>query len=312
MSGRDALPSRFRHAPKTQTSRSRRAFKPDGPGARVMAELGPYAYVSRLKMSDLDPSISDDPSGLYDHGVIAAAAAAAGRHYQGPFFIAFEVGHGNVYALDPGRLHAHVIAHRNDGPQHIPRDTERCKWVYDAPGLYRYLHKHDPFNLEALIDYTSACVLSPTGKTPRTRRHFFSAERSAWVVSHCTNDLTFPDPLPPILSCGRCRRRHLRHCRNHAAAAAFESHPDNRPDDRTPLPASDRPAAAATWEIPKLDPYSAAAAARAAEWEINTSYDIVPITKRDPPTTKLVIRRKGWVRRVLAYRRRAASYGLST
>lgn len=180
-----------------------------------MAELGQYAYLFSLTVRDLDASISDAPSGLYDAATIAAAAAAAGRLFQGPCFVVFERGTGDVYAPGAGRLHLHVLAHRDDGPQDIARDTERCKWVHDAAGLYRYLHKSDPYSFEALIDYTSARVLSPTGKPPRTRRHFSGAKRSAWLASHCTNDLT-PN-LPPVLP---CRRRHLRHCPEHTAAAA--------------------------------------------------------------------------------------------
>lgn len=173
-----------------------------------MAELGERAYLFSLGVSDLDPSISDHPSGLYDHATVAALSAAAACQFRGPCWLVLEAGRGDVYTPDGGRLHAHVIADREDGPQHITPDTERCKWVYDAPGAWRYLHKADPKTLDALIDYTAARVLSPTGKTPRTRRTFRSAARSTWLESNRVR----ADPLPPVLPCGRCRVRHLSGC----------------------------------------------------------------------------------------------------
>ncbi len=196
MSGklRDSTPSRFKHKPKTQTGRSRRAFKLDGPGTRLMVALSSNAYVFRLRLSDFC-DLSDHPSGLYlDH--LNNMFKALERTFSGPIYAVAEVGQGDFKTSGRGRLHIHVIAHKDDGPQHIPRDTERCKRVYDAPGLYRYLAKEpEHWSLEAELDHAATCVLSSTGKPPRTRRHFLASHRLE-QVAHCTNDLTLSDPSP--------------------------------------------------------------------------------------------------------------------
>ncbi len=225
------------------------------------------------------PAAAAAPERFLHHSTAACWKRAIKGQLSGSLYWRLELGDAGV--------HAHVLAADNAGLLHLPRGGEIVKPVYDLLGAVAYLCKPAMFytaeNLALWLEAKRCAQLPNLSGTMRL-----------------PNKRTWLNPSASV------------HTFTSGPAAAFESPPDNRPDDRTPLPASDRPAASATWEIPKLDPYSAAAAARAAEWEINTSYDLVPITKRDPPTTKLVIRRKGWVRRVLACRRRAASYGLST
>ncbi len=184
------VPHRFRRSRKKQTSRANRAFRADGPGTRLMASLSSSACFFSLDVADLDPSVSDHPSGLYDPATVNALFSAAARHFRGPFFMTLEVGRGDLDAPGRGRLHPHVIAHRDDGPQHIARDSERCKPVYDAVKLYGYLHKGEPYTLEALSDLTAARILY--GKPPRVRRHFLDPARTAWAASHCSKN---PTPL---------------------------------------------------------------------------------------------------------------------
>jgi hypothetical protein len=81
-------------------------------------------------------------------------------------------------------LHVHAIAHRDDGPAHVPRDSQRCTPVYDVFGLYRYLAKPpESYSLEATLDAASARVLSQSGRLPNTRRHLITPERLVWVPS---------------------------------------------------------------------------------------------------------------------------------
>lgn len=194
------VPHRFRRSRKKQTSRANRAFRADGPGARLMASLGSSACFYSLTVADLDPAISDAPDGIYDPAIVNALFSAAARHFRGPFFMTLEVGRGDLDAPGRGRLHPHVIAHRDDGPQHIARDSERCKPVYDAVKLYGYLHKGEPYTLEALSDLTAARILY--GKPPRVRRHFLDPARTAWAASHCSKNLTL-EPRSPRAAAGQ-------------------------------------------------------------------------------------------------------------
>ncbi len=188
--------SRFRRSSRKQTGRARRAFRENGPGHKLMDSLGSSAYLFRLDVRDLDPSVSDHPRGLYDHRTVSALAAAASRLFRGPFYLVLEVGRGDFRAPGRGRLHAHLIAHRDDGPgpQHIRRDTKRCQPIYDVLGAYRYLAKPpEPYSLEAELDVTAALALSPSGRLPNTRRHFLSPERLAWAAAlHCPKNQTHP------------------------------------------------------------------------------------------------------------------------
>ena len=203
VSARDfSTPHRFRHQPKSQTARARRAFKAGAAGDRIMTALGPLAYVSRLDLArDLKLNKAlEHASGLTDAGTVSAIFEAIAATYQGPVYAVLEVGLGDSEGR--GRLHTHVIHHRDDGPAHIPRDTKRCERVYDPVGLYAYLAKEpEPWTLEAELDARAALVLSASRKLPRTRRHFLGPERMAWAASYCTNGLTVPnDPQPaPVL-----------------------------------------------------------------------------------------------------------------
>jgi hypothetical protein len=146
-----------------------------------MDALGSAAYLFTLTTADLEPSLSDDPSGLYGDTVSALLAAVA-RAFDGPAYAVAEVGKGSAPGRR-GRLHVHVIAHRNDGPAHVRRDTARCQPVYDVFGLYRYLAKTpEPWSLAAELDATAARVMRPSGRLPNTRRHLVTAERLAWVA----------------------------------------------------------------------------------------------------------------------------------
>lgn len=184
-----------------------------------MSAFGDYAYVSRLNVSDLDPNVSDDPSGLYDRRTLKRLADAAGELFRGPFWLVFEAGRGDVYGPDGGKLHAHAAHHRHDGPAHIERDTLRCRWIYDPLNLWRYHFKHDPPTRELLLEHAVAELLSPSGRLPNVRRPFWSRERLLWVGATGLYDQTFGE-LPPVLPCGCCRGRYLPTCPYYRAAAA--------------------------------------------------------------------------------------------
>lgn len=146
-----------------------------------MSALGDSAYLFRLSPAELGLSLErEDPSSLYSPEAMEEIYRAVGERFSGPLYCVAEVGGGDLQTPGRGRLHLHVIAHREDGPRMIRRDTERCKPVTDPLGLYRYLAKPpERYSLEAEIDVDAARALSPTGKAPRTRRHFLGASRIA-------------------------------------------------------------------------------------------------------------------------------------
>ncbi len=177
-----ARTSRFTRSSRKMTGRARRAFRENGPGHRLMDALGSAAYFFSLTTADVDPSLSDAPSGLYDAVVMTKLFAAVARCFHGPVYAVAEVGSGRPGQR--GRLHVHAIAHRDDGPAHVPRDSQRCTPVYDVFGLYRYLAKPpESYSLEATLDAASARVLSQSGRLPNTRRHLITPERLVWVPS---------------------------------------------------------------------------------------------------------------------------------
>lgn len=228
-------PYQFQDHPKTQTARARRALKPGGPGARLIAALGEHAYLFTPTVRDLDPSLSDHPDGLDDDAVVDALFRAAAENFRGPFFMVLEEGEGD--ASGRGHLHPHVIAPRDDGPQHIPRESQRCKWVYDPLGLYRYLNKHRPYSLEAHLSYDAALILSSTGRTPKVRRHFLGPDRLAYAAELTARAA----PLPPVLECGKCRGRCL--CRRPAQCTnglTLESSPSQAAVEQHTAPAPTR------------------------------------------------------------------------
>lgn len=175
------IPHRFRRAPKSQTARARRAFRPNGPGHRLMTALDGHAHLFTLTPADI--RLSDHysaPSVLYGPAELGDVFKALERAFAGPVYAVVEIGSGSGH--ERGHLHVHVIGHRDDGPKHVPRDSERCKHVYDAPNLYRYLAKaQERYSLEAHLDLCAVEVISATGKPPRTRRHFLGPQRLAWV-----------------------------------------------------------------------------------------------------------------------------------
>ncbi len=186
--------SRFLLSARKQTGRARRAFAENGPGPRLVDALGSAAYLFTLTPADLNESLSDDPSGLYGDTVSALLDSVA-RAFHGPVYAVAEVGKGSAPGRR-GRLHCHVIAHRDDGPAHVRRDTARCKPVYDVFGLYKYLSKPpEPYNLAAELDAITARVMRAPGRLPNTRRHFLSAERLVWAAAQCPKNQT-PQPRP--------------------------------------------------------------------------------------------------------------------
>ncbi len=207
------VPSRFRRSPRAEKRRAKRAHVRRGPGADLMLALerGTFAYLFTLSLRDLGLTISDDRRGRFTPKVVEAIHAAVARMFNGPYYAVIEPG-------EHGRLHVHVIAHRFDGPPDLERDTVRCRWVYDAPGLYAYLNKADPYSPDDEAEYLAARTLSPTGRTPRLRRHRLDSERLMWVGTNVLS-LTLARP-PDVLPCGRCRYRHLPDCPTYRAAAA--------------------------------------------------------------------------------------------
>lgn len=195
-SGAGDVPSRFRQRPKTQTGRARRAFRRGAPGDRLMSSLGRHAYLFTLTPADVGlPEHLEQPSNLYQHAALETIFGALERTFSGPFYAVLEVGEGT--ASERGRLHIHAVAHRDDGPPDLRRDSERHKPVTDARGLYRYLAKApERYSLEAHLDLSSARTLSSTGRPPRTRRHYLGPSRLVWAGAQCTNDLTLLLNLP--------------------------------------------------------------------------------------------------------------------
>jgi hypothetical protein len=148
-----------------------------------MDALSSAAYFFTLTVAELDSSLSDDPAGLYDRAVMTALFAAVARTFSGPVYAVAEVGKGSA-AGRRGRLHCHIVAHRDDGPAQLDRDTARCQPVYDVFGLYKYLAKcPEPRSLAAELDAAAGRVMSPSGRLPNTRRHFLSPARLAWSRS---------------------------------------------------------------------------------------------------------------------------------
>ncbi len=187
--------SRFTRSSRKQTGRARRAFRENGPGHLLMDSLGSAAYMFTLTPANLNPTLLDDPSGLYDSTVSALLAAVACA-FNGPVYAVAEVGKGSAPGCR-GRLHVHVVAHRDDGPAHVRRDTARCTPVYDVLGLYRYLAKPpEPYSLAAELDAAAARVMRPSGRLPNTRRHLLSAERLEWAAAQCPKNQTHPETTP--------------------------------------------------------------------------------------------------------------------
>ncbi len=198
MLGAGDVPSRFRQRPKTQTGRARRAFRRGAPGDRLMTSLGSSAFLFTLTPADVGlPEHLEHPGNLYQHAALEEIFGALERTFSGPFFAVVEVGDGPPAGTSRGRLHLHIIAHEHDGPPHLRRNSERHKPVTDPRGLYRYLHKApERYSLDAHLDLSSARTLSPTGKPPRTRRHYLGPSRLAWAEANSTNDLTLLLTLP--------------------------------------------------------------------------------------------------------------------
>jgi hypothetical protein len=160
-----------------------------------MDALGSAAYMFTLSTADLEPSLSDDPSGLYGDTVSALLDRVA-RAFHGPAYAVAEVGKGSAPGRR-GRLHVHVVAHRDDGPAHVRRDTARCQPVYDIFGLYRYLAKTpEPYSLAAELDASAARVMRPSNRLPNTRRHFLSADRLEWAAAECPKHQSVQTPPP--------------------------------------------------------------------------------------------------------------------
>ncbi len=191
-----------------------------------MSALGDSAYIFRLSPAELGLSLErEDPSSLYSPDAVEEIYRAVACAFSGPLYAVVEVGGGDLQTPGRGRLHLHVIAHREDGPQTIRRDTERSKPVTDPLGLYRYLAKPpEPYSLDAELDLAAARALSPTGKAPRTRRHFLGPERIAWASLHCSKNQTVRAPL---------------HCSKNQTVSAPPSAPISPPLDQDPARATE-------------------------------------------------------------------------
>lgn len=175
-----STPHRFRRRPRTARYRARSAMR--GAAGQLFGALGSGAYLFTLHVADLGLSKAhSSPSALYDHERMAEWRAAASGAFAGPVMVVLEVGKGSEGKR--GQTHAHVIAHYEDGPQHLRRGSERCKHVYDPEGLLVYLQKPpEPYSLEAEIDYRAGKVLSPNRKAPRTRMTLLGASRLTWLL----------------------------------------------------------------------------------------------------------------------------------
>jgi hypothetical protein len=177
----DNTASRFRRRPKTARYRARTALEPGAPAHGLMAALGSSARLWTLTPAHLDlPDSYSDPASLYDAASMAHLRRAVALTFSGPLLYVFEVGRGD--GSGRGLLHVHLIAHRDDGPADVLRDSERCKTVYDAPGLLTYLNKPpESYSPDAETDALAARVLSSARRLPQTRGYLRSAARYAWL-----------------------------------------------------------------------------------------------------------------------------------
>lgn len=173
-----------------------------------MKALGENAYFGSLTVQDF--RLADayaEPEALYDPQAVDEIFKAVARAIpDSPMFVVLEVGGGDCRQAGRGKLGLHIIAHKDSFPAHIPRDSERCKKIYDPEGLYFYLHKApEPWSLAAEIDYTASRALSPKGRPPKTRRHYLGPSRLAWADLNSTKEPnalpaspSAPDPIPVL------------------------------------------------------------------------------------------------------------------
>lgn len=184
LSEHDRTPHRFRRRPKTARYRARVAMRPGGPGAELMNHLGASAALFTLRPGDLGLSSDlEQPSTLYHHADMQTIREAVASTFAGPVYYAVEVGEGEATERR-GRLHVHIVAHRDDGPPHIRRNSERHKPVSDLRGLLEYLGKPpERYSPEAETDHKAAVILSDHRRAPQTRGFLRSASRTAWATA---------------------------------------------------------------------------------------------------------------------------------
>lgn len=143
----------------------------------------------RLNAQDLDlPPELEHPHCIDEPMVLRLWLDRIKRKYQGSLYYVFEVGRGDYRDAGRGRLHAHIVAHRDDHPEHIPRDTERCKAVYNLFGLLVYHQKERPWSIEAESSYRAALALN--GRPLKVRNYLRSAKR----VEHTRRLVGLEDP----------------------------------------------------------------------------------------------------------------------
>ena len=147
----ELLPSRFINSSQRRTGRARRALRNgDGPAARLYASVTAlYLYSLHAEHLAL-PQMLTAPKMIYVHDAVRSWREAVRHHLRPPYYYRLEVGREH-------RLHVHVLANRDAGLLHLPRDRELIKPVYDLEGMLKYLAKPPvPLSDEALVEYQNA------------------------------------------------------------------------------------------------------------------------------------------------------------
>ncbi len=121
----DNRPSRFQESNKRKTAKANQVMKSKAYQKLIKSVSNLYFFTLTAKDLGIHEKFSY-PSGLYDEDIILIWREALQEAFKGCFYFALEVGKGDYKAPERGRIHVHVIADRDDGPQHLERDTKKC------------------------------------------------------------------------------------------------------------------------------------------------------------------------------------------
>lgn len=174
-------PSRYIRSNWRQTGRVNRQHRKGSKLDKLCEWLKDSGRLFTVKLTDLDPSLSDDPVGRFDEAFVDRCFQTIRQRTRGPFHAVLEVGKGDYRKEGIGRLHVHIMAHAESGLKRYVRTDEGCKPIHDFWGLLHYLNKAEPYSLSDHHEFSAAKILSKCGRLPKLRRTFCGPQRLAWA-----------------------------------------------------------------------------------------------------------------------------------